>query len=109
VIAMEFQQMTLPPPEQVNIQAELQALVGMLISLDDPVTTGIATKLEAEAQKQTPDKSMVATTLETGLSYARNLQGFAAAIDQLRPHVQNAASWLGEHGHKLLPLMGLTL
>ena len=41
--------------------------------------------------------------------FARNLQGFAEAIDKLRPHVQNAASWLGEHGTKLLPLVGLVL
>ncbi|MBW4458734.1 MAG: pentapeptide repeat-containing protein [Nodosilinea sp. WJT8-NPBG4] len=105
----ELQQVTLPPPDRVNIQAELAALQAILESLNDPVTTGIAAKLDAEAAKPAPDKSVVATTLETGLTYARNLQGFAEAIDQLRPHVQNAAGWLGEHGTKLLPLVGLVL
>lgn len=107
--SLEFQQVTLPPPEQVNIQAELNALAEVLTSLDDPITTGVALKLEEEAHKLNPDKSVVATTLETGLDYAQKLQGFAEAIDKLRPHVQNAAGWLGEHGHKLLPLVGLAL
>jgi uncharacterized protein YjbI with pentapeptide repeats len=107
--SLEFQQVTLPAPEQVNIQAELNALAEVLTSLDDPITTGVALKLEQEAHHPNPDKSVVAKTLETGLDYARNLQGFAEAIDKLRPHVQNAAGWLGEHGHKLLPLVGLAL
>lgn len=107
--SIEFQQVTLPPPDRVNIQAELAALQAILAGLNDPVTTGIAAKLDAEAAKPAPDKSVVATTLETGLTYARNLQGFAEAIDKLRPHVQNAAGWLGEHGTKLLPLVGLVL
>jgi hypothetical protein len=107
--SIEFQQVTLPSPDRVNIQAELAALQAILAGLNDPVTTGIAAKLDAEAAKPAPDKSVVATTLETGLTYARNLQGFAEAIDKLRPHVQNAAGWLGEHGTKLLPLVGLVL
>jgi hypothetical protein len=107
--SIKFQQVTLPPPEQVNIQAELAALQAILAGLNDPVTTGIAAKLEAEAAKPVPDKSVVATTLETGLTYAQNLQGFAEAIEKLRPPVQNAAGWLGEHGAKLLPLVGLML
>ncbi|MBW4481545.1 MAG: pentapeptide repeat-containing protein [Tildeniella torsiva UHER 1998/13D] len=105
----ELQQVTLPPPDRVNIQTELAALQAILAGLNDPVTTGIAAKLDAEAAKPAPDKSVVATTLETGLTYARNLQGFAEAIDKLRPHVQNTAGWLGEHGTKLLPLVGLVL
>ncbi len=102
--SLEFQQVTLPPPEQVNIRAELNAVAEVLTSLDDPITTGVALKLEEEAHKPNPDKSVGAKTLETGLNYAQNLQGFAEAIDKLRPHVQNAAGWLGEHGHKLVGL-----
>lgn len=104
---ISVQQVTLPTPESVNIQAELLALHNILASLNDPVTSGIAQKLEVEAQKDSPDKSVVGQTLETGLTYAKNLQGFADAIDKLRSHVQNAAGWLGEHGYKLLPLVGL--
>jgi uncharacterized protein YjbI with pentapeptide repeats len=106
---LEFQQVMLPPPESVNIQAELLALHNVLASLNDPVTDAYAQKLQAEAEKPVPDESVIAQTLETGLTYAQNLQGFAEAIDKLRPHVQNAAGWLGQNGHKLLPLVGLVL
>jgi hypothetical protein len=108
-VSVQFQQAALPKPETVDIQAELKALQAILASFDDPVAMGVAQKLEAEAQKPEPDKDIVAKTLETGLSYSTTLAGFAEQIDKLRPHVQAAASWLGKHGTKLLPLVGLAL
>ena len=80
-----------------------------MASFNDPVATGVAQKLEQEASKPEPDKSIVATTLETGLTYAKTLSGFAEAMDKLRPRVEAAAGWLGKHGYKLLPLVGLAL
>lgn len=109
IVSVQFQQAALPPPETVNIQAELKALQLILADLNDPVAAGVAQKLEQEANQPEPDKSVVATTLETGLTYAKDLSGFAEAIDKLRPHVEAAAAWLGEHGYKLLPLVGLAL
>lgn len=108
-VSVQFQQAALPQPETVDIQAELKALQTILASFNDPVATGVAQKLEQEAEKPEPDKTVVATTLETGLTYAQNLSGFAEAIDTLRPHVEAAAGWLGKHGYKLLPLVGLAL
>lgn len=108
-VTVQFQQASLPQPESVDIQAELKALQTILASLNDPIATGVSQKLEEEANKPEPDKSVVATTLETGLTYAKNLSGFAEAIDKLRPHVEATAGWLGKHGYKLLPLVGLAL
>ena len=108
-VEVTFQQASLPQPEAVDIQAELKVLQGILVSLNDPVTTGIAHKLEEEANKHELDKSTVATVLETGLTYAKNLSGFTEAIDKLRPHIESTAGWLGKHGYKLLPLVGLAL
>lgn len=108
-VSIQFQQASLPQPESVDIKAELRALQIILASLDDPITTGVSQKLEDEANKPKPDESAVATTLETGLNYAKHLSGFAEAIDKLRPHVEATAGWLGEHGYKLLPLVGLAL
>ena len=108
-ISVQFQQASLPQPETVDIRAELKAMQGILVSLNDPVAMGVAQKLQEEANKLEPDKSVVATTLETGLTYAKNISGFAEAIDRLRPHVEAAAGWLGKHGYKLLPLVGLVL
>ncbi len=108
-VSVQFQQAALPQPEAVDIQAELKALQAILVSFNDPIATGVAQKLEEEATKAEPDKSVVATTLETGLTYAKNLSGFAESMDKLRPHVEAAAGWLGKHGYKLLPLVGLAL
>ncbi|ASC72988.1 hypothetical protein XM38_039490 [Halomicronema hongdechloris C2206] len=106
---VQVQPASLPSPETVDIQAELKALQTLLAGFDDPVATGVAQKLAQEAAKPEPDKSAIATTLETGLTYAQSLAGFAEAIDKLRPHVEAAAGWLGKQGYKLLPLVGLTL
>lgn len=108
-VSVQFNQANLPAPETVNIQAELQALRDLLTQLDDPIVAGVAKKLEQEAAKPEPDKSVIAKTLETGLTYARDLADFGDTIDRLRPHVEATASWLGQHGHKLLPLVGLIL
>jgi len=108
-VSVQFQPASLPAPEDVDIQAELNALKDILLSFNDPVATGVAQKLADEAKKPQPDKSVIGTTLETGLAYAKNLQGFAEAIDKLRPHVENAAAWLGENWYKLLPLVGLAI
>ena len=108
-VTVQFQQASLPQPETVDIQAELKALQTILASFNDPIATGVAQKLEQEANKPEPDKSVIATTLETGLTYTKNLSGFADAIETLRPHVEAAAGWLGTHSYKLLPLVGLAL
>ncbi|MEM9905110.1 MAG: hypothetical protein AAF921_08825 [Cyanobacteria bacterium P01_D01_bin.44] len=108
-VSVQFQPAALPEPETVDIQAELQALQTILASFNDPIATGVAQKLEQEATKPEPNKDVVAATLETGLTYAQTLSGFADAIDRLRPHVEAAAGWLGKHGYKLLPLVGLVL
>lgn len=108
-VSVQFQQASLPQPETVDISAELNALQTILTSFNDPIATGVAQKLAQEAAKPEPDKDVVATTLETGLTYANTLSGFAEAVDKLRPHVEAAAGWLGKHGYKLLPLVGLAL
>lgn len=108
-VSIQFQQASLPQPELVDIQAELKALEVILASFNDPIANGVAQKLQQEASKTEPDKSIVASTLETGLTYAQNLSGFAEATDKLRPHVEAAAAWLGKHGYKLLALVGLAI
>ena len=108
-VSVQIQQASLPKPETVNIQAELKALQSLLTELNDPITAGVAQKLAEEAEKPKPDKSVVANTLETGLTYAKSLSGFAEAMDKLRPRVEAVAGWLGKHGYKLLPLVGLAL
>ncbi|MBP0031919.1 MAG: hypothetical protein J7524_01970 [Roseofilum sp. Belize BBD 4] len=107
---VEFQQAPLPKPETVHIIfSELKAIEEIFTNFNDPIATGVAQKLASEAEKPELDPSIVAETLDTGLNYIQKLSGFAEKVNQLKPHVEATASWLGEHGHKLLPLVGLGL
>ena len=105
--SVQFQVAALPKPENVDIYSELIALREILSSFNNPVLEGVSKVIDDEAKKSNPDKSVIGSTLETGLTYAKNLQGFAEAIDKLHPHVEKLAAWLGEHWYKLLPLVGL--
>ncbi|TVQ08934.1 MAG: hypothetical protein EA368_10595 [Leptolyngbya sp. DLM2.Bin27] len=108
-VSVQFQQAALPAPETVDIQAEIEALKAIFASLNNPTITGAAEELAQEAAKPEPDKEIMADALETGLKRIKKLADFGDAIDQLRPHVEATAGWLGQHGHKLLPLVGLVL
>lgn len=108
-VSVEFKSASLPKPEAVDIYAEIKAVCEVLASLNDPIAAGFATKLKEEASKPEPDKSVIVNTLELGLTYSKTLTSFAEAIDKLRPHVEATAGWLGKHGYKLLPLVGLVI
>ncbi|MBP0027028.1 hypothetical protein [Roseofilum sp. Guam] len=107
---VQFQQAPLPKPETVNIIfSELKAIEEIFTNFNDPIATGVAQKLASEAEKPESDPTIVAETLDTGLNYIQKLSAFAENVNQLQPHVKATANWLGEHGHKLLPLVGLGL
>lgn len=111
-VSVQFQQAALPEPQSVDIQAELNALHELLVQLQSPDQRKIDNALDdakEELKKPQPDKDEVGQALERALKYAQKANGFAEAIDKLRPHVEKAASWLGEHWYKLLPIVGLTI
>lgn len=108
-VSIKVEQANLPQPEAVNIKEELAALKMIFDGFNDPVTTAVAKTLEQEAEKEKPDADTVSSFLEIGLEKVRKLSDFANAIDSLRPHVEATAGWLGKHGHKLLPLVGLVI
>lgn len=108
-VSLQFRQASLPSIETVDIQHELKAIEEILLCFEDPIATGVAKKLAAQIENPEADQSTVARILETGLTYIQNLSGFVEKVDQLRPHIEATASWLGENGYKLLSLVGLTL
>jgi hypothetical protein len=110
-VSVQFQPAALPQPESVNIQAELDALHELLSQLQSPDQRKIDNALDdakEELKKPKPDKDEVGQALDRAMTYAQKANGFAEAIDKLRPHVEKAASWLGENWYKLLTLVGLT-
>ena len=112
VVTAKIEQVTLPPPETVNIAVEIQALREVLAGLDAPDARKIRNAFEDvddELAKPKPNKDEVGQALERALGYAAKVEGFADKVESLAPRVVNAVSWLGENWHKLLAVVGLTI
>jgi hypothetical protein len=110
--SVQFQQAALPQPKSVNIQTELDALRQVISHLQSPDQRKIENAFEdaqEELKKPEPNKDEVGQAIDRALNYAQKANGFVEAIDKLRPHVTNAAAWLGENWYKLLSLVGLTV
>ena len=110
VVTAKIEQVTLPPPETVNIAAEIQALREVLAGLDAPDARKIRNAFEdvdEELAKEQPDKDEIGQALERALGYAAKVEGFAGKVESLAPRVMKAVSWLGENWHKLLAVVGL--
>jgi len=100
----------LPEPENVKIQAELDALLKVLLQLRSPEQRKIERAFEdiqEELQKPNPDKDEVGRALDRAINYALKANDFVEAIDKLRPHLGKATDWLGEGWYKLLMLIDL--
>ena len=112
VVTAKIEQVTLPPPETVNIAAEIQALREVLAGLDTPDARKIRNAFEDvddELAKSSPDKDEVGQALQRALGYAEKVAGFADKVEALVPRVVNAVSWLGKNWHKLLAAVGVSI
>ncbi|MEX1028200.1 MAG: CHAT domain-containing protein [Candidatus Paceibacterota bacterium] len=112
VTSLQFTQTTLPPAQNVDIQAELSALRDLLRQLPSADANKIERALEDaedEAQKSDPDRDEVGAAVARALKYAQQADAFAGTAASLQGHISNVVSWLGDNWHKLLPLVGLKL
>jgi hypothetical protein len=103
---------TLPPPDSVNILAELSAIRGILRDIGGIHQESAVQALDAaveQSSKPAPDKHEVGTALQRALQLAKEGVSFAANIQKLAPHVLNAAAWLGSNWHGILPTVGLSI
>jgi hypothetical protein len=111
-VTQTLKQVTLPPPESVDIKAELVALREALVQLSAPDARKIENAVgdaEDEVQKPAPDKDEVGKALDRAITYAQKADGFADVAGKLIPHIVNVAGWLGTAGHVLLKAFGLTI
>ncbi|MEO1373436.1 MAG: hypothetical protein AAFW70_03735 [Cyanobacteria bacterium J06635_10] len=110
-IKNQNQQVSLPAPESVNIQAEINALreiIGQLETSDRRKIENAFEDAQEELNKPQPDKDEVGKPLERALEYAKKTAGFASAIAILQPHLSKNTGYLGDNWHQLLNLVGLT-
>lgn len=109
-VSVQYQQAALPPPESVDMAAELKALKEALANLQTPDRRKIDNALdeaEDELKKTQPDKDEVGKAMERALGYAQKGEGFSGALEKIAPRVEKAAAWLGENWYKLLSFVGL--
>ncbi len=109
---ISYQQVSLPEPESVNIQAEFNALREIIEKLETSDRRKIDNAFEdaqEELNKPQPDKDEVGEALNRALKYAKKAEGFAGAIEKLQPRLSKITAWLGENWHKLLSLVSLTI
>ncbi|HEY9695855.1 MAG TPA: CHAT domain-containing protein [Trichocoleus sp.] len=110
--SVQFQPAALPQPQTVDMVSVLEALQPILTQLDTPDSRKINNAVDdakEELKKPDPSKDEVGKALDRAMTYAQKANGFAEAIDKLRPHVEKAAAWLGGNWYKLLTLVHLGL
>ncbi|WP_414623219.1 CHAT domain-containing protein [Calothrix sp. CCY 0018] len=109
---INYQQVSLPAPETVNIQAELNTLREIIEKLKTSDRRKIENAFEdaqEEIKKPQADKDEVGEALNRALKYAKKAEGFASVVEKIQPHLAKTTAWLGDNWHKLLGLVGLTI
>ncbi|AFZ56187.1 CHAT domain-containing protein [Anabaena cylindrica FACHB-243] len=109
---INFQQVSLPAPASVNIEAELNALREILAKLETSDRRKIDNAFEEaqeELNKPQPDKDEMGNALNRALKYAKKAGEFASVIAKLQPHLTKITAWLGADWHDLLSLVNLTI
>ncbi|ETX01979.1 MAG: hypothetical protein ETSY1_05210 [Candidatus Entotheonella factor] len=99
----------LPAPADVDIQAAVTALRDALAALESPESKKIANAMsdaEDELTKAQPNKDEVGQAVQRALRYAKSAEGFAKAVNTLKPHVTQVAGWLGQAWHSLASFVG---
>jgi hypothetical protein len=101
-----------PPPESVDIKAELVALRVALAQLAAPDARKIENAIgdaEDELQKPVPDKDEIGEALDRAIGYAEKAEGFVTAAEKLVPQVARVAGWPGGADVVQLRVFGLTV
>ena len=109
---INFQQVSLPEPTSVNIEAEINALREILAKLETSDRRKIDNAFadaQEELNKSQPDKDEVGDALNRALKYAKKAGGFANAIALLQPHLAKITAWLGDNWYELLSFVNLTI
>ncbi|MCP4402886.1 MAG: hypothetical protein GY801_36990 [bacterium] len=92
--------------------AELKAIREALAQIQSPDKRKIENALsdaEEEINKPQPDKDEVGQALDRALNYAKKAEDFSGVMQTLKPHIANAAAWLGSNWHNIVSVVGLVV
>jgi hypothetical protein len=110
LVSTHMQQITLPPPDTVDVKAELAALQELVSKLNLQDRGKLNRAIEdatEETGKADPDKEEVAGAMGRIVKYAKAADDFDEHVTNLLPHIAALGSWLGTHGHALLTAVGI--
>ena len=108
VVSTHMRQYTLPPPETVDVKAELAALQELVAMLQDRGKLNRALEdATDETGKANPDKEEVAGAVGRIVEYAKAADDFDEHVTKLLPHIAALGSWLGTAGYALLKAAGI--
>lgn len=110
--SIQFEQVTLGSPDDVDMITELKAIREALAQVQSPDKRKIDNAIsdaEEELKKPQPDKDEVGQALDRALNYAKKAEDFAGVMQALKPHIANAATWLGSNWHKIVSVVGLVV
>lgn len=109
-VATTLTQVIPPPPEQVDIAAELAALRTLIDRLSLPNRDKALRALDdAKDEVANADKPETANALERAVKVAKTASDFATNVNDIETKVVRIAGWLGPAAKGLLALLGLTL
>jgi len=103
---------TLPPAESVDIQAQLAELRALLAGLNAPDRGKLDRALadaDDEAAKPKPDKDEVGGAIERVVKYAKGASEFSDQAEKLVPRLAAIAAWAGANGSRILGQMGISV
>ena len=112
VATVQLEQVNLGSPADVDMLKELSAIREALVHIESPDKGNIDNAIsdaEDELKKAQPDKDEVGQALDRALNYAKKAENFAGVMEKLKPHIANAATWLGSNWHKILAVVGLVV
>ena len=110
LVSARMQQITLPPPDTVDVTAELAALRELVSKLNLPERGKLNRAIEdatEETSKADPDKEEVAGAVGRIVKYAKAADDFDTHASHLLPHIAALGSWLGTAGYALLKAAGI--
>jgi hypothetical protein len=110
-VTTTMSQVTAPPPDKVDVKAELAALRELLAELKGVSDRGRLDRAMEDAVEETakpePDKEWVGNALERVAKSAKAANDFSENAEKIVPRLVALGSWLGPAGRAVLNALGV--